>query len=94
MKIVDKALVDEIPKIFIMMLLCKCLDFLAGGDNHRTSLLTEVQMKCRTAENKAAVLVKSREHEEMVRNLKNRRKICENIIAVINQAEEEINNLT
>ena len=31
MEIVDKALVDEVPKIFIMMLVMRTLDFLNGG---------------------------------------------------------------
>ena len=31
MEIVDKALVDEIPKIFIMMLVMRTIDFLKGG---------------------------------------------------------------
>ena len=31
MEIVDKALVDEVPKIFIMMLVMRTIDFLNGG---------------------------------------------------------------
>ena len=31
MEIVDNALVDEVPKIFIMMLVMKTIDFLNGG---------------------------------------------------------------
>ena len=33
MEIVDKALVDEVPKILIMMLVMKTIDFLNGGNN-------------------------------------------------------------
>ena len=36
MEIVDKALVDEVPKIFILMLVHKLLDFLQGGESYRS----------------------------------------------------------
>ena len=32
MEIVDDALVDAVPKIFIMMLVMKTIDFLNGGN--------------------------------------------------------------
>ena len=32
MEIVDDALVDAVPKIFIMMLVMKTIDFLLGGN--------------------------------------------------------------
>ena len=31
MEIVDKALVDEVPKIFVMMLVMRTIDFHNGG---------------------------------------------------------------
>ena len=50
MEIIDKALVDEVPKIYIMMLVHKSLYFLGGGDSQRTPLWREVQRKCRNPE--------------------------------------------
>ena len=38
MEIIDKALVDEVPKIYIMMLVHKSLYFLGGVDSQRTPL--------------------------------------------------------
>eukprot|EP00092_Neocalanus_flemingeri_P026987 GFUD01029268.1.p1 GENE.GFUD01029268.1~~GFUD01029268.1.p1 ORF type:complete len:718 (-),score=188.67 GFUD01029268.1:332-2485(-) len=94
MEIIDKALVDELPKIYIMMLVHKSLDFLGGGDCYRTSLLREVQKKCRDPEMKADVLVKSHAHEEMIRDLKERKRICEETIKVISETSDQLNKCT
>jgi len=94
MEIVDKALVDEVPKIFIMMLVHRCLDFLAGGDGYNTSLLREVQKKCRSAEKKEEILVKSHSHEEFIAELKERKRICEETINVINETSNQLHQCT
>ena len=83
MEIVDKALVDQIPKIFILMLVHRTLDFLSGGDGYRTSLLRKVQKECQDERKKKEVLEKSFAHEEMIKNLKERQKICIDTIRVI-----------
>ena len=94
MEIIDKALVDELPKIYIMMLVHKSLDFLGGGDSYRTSLLREVQRKCRNPEMKEDVLVKSHAHEEMIVELKERKRVCEETIRVISETSDQLNRCT
>ena len=94
MEIIDKALVDEIPKIFIMMLVHKTLDFLGGGESYKTSLLREVQKQCRSPEVKADILIKSYSHEEMISELKERKRVCEETIKVINETSEQLNKCT
>ena len=44
MEIVDKALVDEVPKIFIMMLVMRTLDFLNGGKRGITDKDTKINV--------------------------------------------------
>ena len=94
MEIIDKALVDELPKIYIMMLVHKSLDFLGGGDSYRTSLLREVQRKCRNPEMKEDVLVRSHAHEEMIAELKERKRVCEETIRVISETSDQLNRCT
>jgi len=94
MEIIDKALVYELPKIFIMMLVHKSLDFLGGGDSYKTSLLREVQRKCRDPEMKEDILLKSNSHEQMIADLKERKKICEETIIVISETSNQLNKCT
>ena len=90
MEIVDKALVDQIPKIFILMLVHRSLDFLSGGDGYRTSLLRKVQKECQDEKRKKEVLEKSFAHEEMITNLKERQKICNDTIRVIQDTMNQL----
>ena len=90
MEIVDKALVDEIPKIFIMMLGHKLLDYLRGGESYGTSLLRNVQKKIKTDMTMEDVMAKSFEHGEMMKDLKNRKSVAENTIYVLNQTKEAL----
>ena len=92
MEIVDKALVDEIPKIYIMMLVYKTLDFLAGGNRYETSLLRKVQKECQDqdGQRKKEVLEKSFAHEEMIRSLKERQRVCTETISVIQRTVNEL----
>ena len=90
MEIVDKALVDEIPKIYIMMLVYKTLDFLAGGNRYETSLLRKVQKECQDGQRKKEVLEKSFAHEEMIRSLKERQRVCTETISVIQRTVNKL----
>ena len=89
MEIVDKALVDEFPKISIMMLCHKLLDFIDGGDQYPVSLLRRVQKDVKTMEPEK-VLVKSFEHEEMIKDLKNRKRCAEETIKVVDDTFKEL----
>ena len=91
MEIVDKALVDEIPKIFIMMLCHKLLDFLAGGEEYPTSLLREVQKEI-NGSSPEEILVKSFEHEEMINDLKNRKSAAEKTIQILDQTQQRLSS--
>ena len=92
MEIVDKALVDVIPKTYFFMLVSKTLAFLAGGKSYPTSLLREVQKECRMKDEqkKKEVLEKSFAHEEMIRNLKERQRVCTDTISVIQKTKHEL----
>ena len=84
MEIVDKALVDQIPKIFIYMLVHKTLDFMAGGKAYiGPSLLRRIQKECQDHQTKKEVLEKSFDHEEMINKLKERQRVCTDTINVI-----------
>ena len=95
MEIVDKALVDEIPKTYIMMLVFRTLDFLAGGNSYETSLLRKVQKECQgqDGQKKKEVLEKSFAHEEMIRNLKERQRVCTGTISVIQETRHKLKNI-
>ena len=90
MEIVDKALVDEIPKIYIMMLVYKTLDFLAGGNRYPTSLLRKVQKECQDGQRKKEVLKKSFAYEEIIRSLKERQRVCTETISVIQRTVDKL----
>ena len=90
MEIVDKALVDVIPKTYFMMLVSKTLAFLAGGNRYETSLLRKVQKECQDEQKKKEVLEKSYAHEEMIRNLKDRQRVCTDTISVIQKTKHEL----
>ena len=94
MEIVDKALVDQIPKIFILMLVHRSLDFLSGGDGYRTSLLRRVQKEFQDEERKKEVLEKSFAHEEMITNLKEGQKSCKETIRVIQDKMNQLISLS
>ena len=89
MEIIDKALVDEIPKIFIMMLGHKLLDFLAGGESYGSSLLRKVQKEVKSLRAED-ILVKSFAHEEMINDLKRRKEAAESTINVINRTFDQL----
>ena len=93
--IVDKSLVDEIPKTYIMMLVFRTLDFLAGGNSYETSLLRKVQKECQgqDGQKKKEVLEKSFAHEEMIRNLKERQRVCTGTISVIQETRHKLKNI-
>ena len=95
MEIVDKALVDEIPKTYIMMLIYRTLDFLNGGNRYETSLLRKVQKECQgqDGQKKKEVLEKSFAHEEMIRNLKERQRVCTKTISVIQDTKHKLKHL-
>ena len=92
MEIVDKALMDEIPKIVIMMLCHKLLDFLKGGDSYQISFLRRV-MKEVEKSSPEEVLVKSFEHEEMIKNWKNKISVAERTNDILDKTQQELNNL-
>ena len=92
MEIVDKALMDEIPKIFIMMLCHKFLDFLKGGEAYPTSFLRKVQEKVKDS-SPDEVLVKSFEHEEIIKDWKNKISVAERTIEILDQAQQKLTNL-
>ena len=92
MEIVDKALMDEIPKIFIMMLCHKLLDFLKGGEAYHTSFLRKVMQKVKES-SPEEVLVKSFEHEEMINDLKTKLKAAEKTIVILDNTQLKLTNL-
>ena len=91
MEIIDKALVDEIPKILILMLGHKLLDFLIGG--YGKSLLRSVQKEIKNVKNIEEVMVRAYEHEERIKDLKNRKLVAERTLNVLNQTQEELNRI-
>jgi len=95
MEIVDKALVDEVPKIFVMMLVMKTIDFLNGvnerGSPHYSSLLREVQALIREPGVVERMVTRSEAHEVMVRDLKERKAACEDTIKVIDATNTQLN---
>ena len=93
MEIVDKALVDQIPKIFIYMLVHKTLDFMAGGEAYKTSLLRRVQKECQDHQTKKEVLEKSFAHEEMINKLKERQRVCTDTIKVIQDTVNQLKHI-
>ena len=92
MEIVDKALVDEIPKIFIMMLCHKLLDFLKGGEAYHTSFLRRVQQEVKKS-SPEAILVKSFEHEEMINDWKTRKSVAERTIEILDKTQQKLTKL-
>ena len=92
MEIVDKALVDEIPKIFIMMLCHKLLDFLKGGEAYHTSFLRRVMQEVKKS-SPEEVLVKSFEHEEMIKDWKNKIRVGERTIEILDKTQQKLTNL-
>merc|ERR1711934_748491 len=87
MEIVDDALVDAVPKIFIMMLVMKTIDFLLGVDErglpYRSSLLRAVQKKTKEEETKKKMVMRSHAHEKKINELKARKAVCEETIRVM-----------
>ena len=92
MEIVDKALVDEIPKIFIMMLCHKLLDFLKGGEAYHTSFLRRVQQEVKKS-SPEEILVKSFEHEEMIKEWKTRKVVAERTIEILDKTQQKLTKL-
>ena len=94
MEIVDKALVDQIPKIFIYMLVHKTLDFMAGGKAYKgPSLLRRIQKECQDHQTKKEVLEKSFDHEEMINKLKERQRVCTDTIKVIQDTVDQLKHI-
>lgn len=91
MEIIDRQLVDEIPKYYITMLIHRTLDFLEGGLSYKTSLLRQVQKMLSTPEKRADYLIKSHMHEEMVAGLRERKTICQETIKVIEETFDNLN---
>jgi len=98
MEIVDDALVDAVPKIFIMMLVMKTIDFLNGVDErglpYRSSLLRTVQKKTKEEETKKKMVMRSQAHEKMINDLKTRKAVCEETIRVIDETNSKLNECT
>jgi dynamin 1-like protein len=93
MEIVDKSIVDQIPKMFILMLVHRSLDFLAGGDGYETSLLRRVQSQCHDEQKKKEVLEKSFAHEQMIKSMKERKNVCEDTIRVIQETMDQLQTM-
>ena len=91
MEIIDKALVDEIPKVLILMLGHKLLDFLIGG--YGKSLLRSVQKEIKNVKNIEEVMVRAYEHEERIKDLKKRKMDAEKTLNVLNHTQEELNRI-
>jgi len=98
MEIIDKALVDVVPKIFIMMLVMKTIDFLNGvdenGNCYKSSLLREVNKEIRDKEKREHLVTRSHSHEMMVRELHERKKVCEETISIIEATNAQLNECT
>ena len=89
MEIMDKSLLDQVPKLFLMMLCDRLLDFLAEGKVCGSSLLRRVQKEVKKL-TPAAVMVKSFAHEEMIKDLKNRKSVAEKTVAVIDKTMHDL----
>ena len=89
MEIMDKSLLDQVPKLFLMMLCDRLLDFLAEGKVCGSSLLRRVQKEVKNL-TPAAVMVKSFAHEEMIKDLKNRKSVAEKTVAVIDKTMQDL----
>jgi hypothetical protein len=70
------------------------LDFLKGGKAYHTSILREVQKKCREENVKEDILTKSTTHKEKINELLERRRICEETIKVIEETGTQLNLCT
>ena len=91
MEIIDKTLVDEVPKIIKLMLARKLLDILRGEDPERSSFLFMVQGQIR--DKKGDIMVKSEDHERMIAELERKREVAENTIKVIDETKVKLRNL-
>merc|ERR1739836_75290 len=98
MEIVDKMLVDAIPKVFIMMLVMNFLDFVKGvdadGRSYHTSLLREVLNNAQDEEKKTQLVTRSHSHQQMIETLRERRGVCEETIKIIDNANSQLNACT
>ena len=65
-----------------------------GGKAYSTSILREVQKKCRDSNLKEDVLTKSTTHQEKINELLERRRICEETITVIEETGTQLNLCT
>ena len=65
-----------------------------GGKSYPTSILREVQKKCRESDVKEDVLTKSTTHQEKINELVERRRICEETIKVIDETGTQLNLCT
>lgn len=98
MEIVDKMLVDVIPKVYVMMLVMKFLDFLNGvdenGNTFPSSLLREVMREAYDEERKKQLVMRSHSHQQMIEGLKKRLIVCEKTIKVIEDTNFKLNECT
>ena len=86
-RIVDKTLVEQIPKILNLTLVQKTGQFL------QKFLLVKVQEACKDEDKKKEVLQQSAAHEEKMRDLETRQRVYTDTITVIKQTEKELRNI-
>ena len=86
-RIVDKTLVDQIPKILNLTLVLKTVDFL------QKFLLVKVQKACKNEEKKREVLRKSAAHEEKMRDLVMKQRVYTDTIEVIKVTKKQLREI-
>ncbi|XP_023331482.1 dynamin-1 isoform X2 [Eurytemora carolleeae] len=90
MKILDEILVDQVPKLFITMLVHRTLDYLHGSSSLDKSLLREITQKLSSEQEAEKLLLKSREHSDRIAKLKGLKTYYEETIRVV---DDTYNNL-
>ena len=86
-RIVDKTMLNQIPKVLNLTLVQNTVDFL------QKFLLMKVQKECKDEEKKKEVLQKSAAHEEKMRDLETRQRVYTDTITVIKETKKDLRNI-
>ena len=87
MNIVDKTMLNQIPKVLNLTLVQNTVTFLEDF------LLIRVQKACKGDEKKKEVLQKNAAHEEKIRDLEMRQRVYTDTITVIKQTKKDLRNI-
>ena len=87
MNIVDKTMLNQIPKVLNLTLVQNTVTFLEDF------LLIRVQKACKGDKKKKEVLQKNAAHEEKIRDLEMRQRVYTDTITVIKQTKKDLRNI-